>query len=512
MKVNGQLEKAQLEQLASDPSLLPTGRVWMNVANASAAIPKIYDGSNIRPLLMGQTAALVSQNSGTACTVNWATGLYQQVILTGHAVISFSNPQSGLEHVLVVQQQAMESGTAYKTPYQYKLNMIDQDSRRTSYQPIGSLQTSGNAVYRWFYVAGIKAAYATVSYQAVQPSTLPGSASTGIDISPDGKYICAGNSTSPYQVVYPISDGGVNLKWGEKNIATPVTAAAACVGVVYSPDNDTIYTVGGTTPYVQGYYLDRGTSQTVLANPGALPAGAGQCIAIHPSGTALVVGNTTTPFMKGWPLTAGAFGTTYNNPGSLAAAQVNAVCFSPTGDFLAVSSGTTPFIQVWPFDAITGYGTIWANPSSLPHGGATAAVGKGIAWRPQGDYIAMCSTSATDTYLYVVNVSRAGGTFGSVVSTASSGLTASTNCVAWTPDGQYLLVGTSTTPYLFIYDFSAQTIGTAITIGSGGVGVTVNDMVVHPSGEYVTLGLASSPYLMTLALPRKVRNYLKLIQ
>lgn len=513
MNVHGMLEVAQLENLSADPTLLPTGRVWANVASPSSAIPKFFDGTNVRQLLMAPvgSSGFVSQNSGNACTVNWASGLYQQVVLTGHATISFSNPQSGQEHILMIQQAALENAGVYKTGWQYKLNMIDQDSRRQSYQPISVLQTSESAYYRWFYSPGIKAAYANLSVPSIQPSTLPSATTLGIDISPDGKYICSGNSSSPFTSVYAVYDAGAYLKYGNKNQTTPTTAAGTIWGVAYTPDNDIVFLAGPTTPFLQGFYNNLvGGPGVVLANPGTLPPSAATCVAVHPSGKAVIVGCTTTPFMAAYPLTSGAYGTKYSNPATIPPAEVTAFAFSQTGDYVAASSTSSPFIQVWPFDPITGFGTVVSNPGTLPNGFAAGA-GKGIAWRPQGDYIAMASSSSSDTFLYVVNFSRSTGTFGAVVSASLSGLTGVSNCVQWTPDGQYLIVGNANTPFVFVYSFANGTIGPAITIdGSNTAGSQVNDIAIHPSGEYAILTTSSSPFIKTFALPRPIRNYMRL--
>lgn len=511
MKVLGQLEGAQLEQIASvSPTPTPTGRIYADITAASRAIPKFYDGTAWRSMLMTATTGLVSQNSGTSCTVDWSAGLYQEVVLSNHCLISFSNPQANQEHVLIVTQRVLESGSGYNTPYLYKFNMTDQDSRRQPYQPIGCQQSSTNQVYRWFYSAGIRPAYATIPQGFGNPATLPAAASAGIDISPDSKYISSGHTSSPFQSVYPVYDGGYNFLYGSKNIVTPQTAAAAVNGIVYSPDGQLVVTSAASTPFIQGWLLDRGTSQVVLANAVTIPTGNAQCVVMHPAGLAAGVGHTTTPFMSIYPITANGWGTKYANPLTLPVAQVNSLAFSPLGTYLAAASQTTPFLQVWPFDQSTGFGTVVANPSSLPAGGPAGALGKAVAWRPQSDYIAVGMT--TSPYLYIVSFNPTTGTYGATVSTAASGLTTSVMCVQWTPDGQYLLVGNATTPFLWIYDFSAGTIGTAIAYDVSNAGQQVNDMVIHPSGEYVTLSLNASPFIKTYALPRKAKNYVRLIQ
>lgn len=509
MKVQGELQQAQLEQIASaSPTPTPTGRMYIDVTAANKGVMRVYDGTSWRVVPFSQASAVVTQNSGTSCIVDWSTGLFQQVVLTGHATINFSNPQSGQEHVLVVQQRAQESGTGYNIPYLYRLNMIDQDSRRQPYQPSTCPQSSESHTYRWFYSAGIKPGYATIPQVFANPSSLPAAASLGIDITPDGRYVCSGHSSSPFQSVYPVYDGGGNFVYGAKNIVTPQTAAAAISAVCYSPDGNSVFVISGTSPFIQGYNVDRGTSFAVFADPATLPTGAGKWASIHPAGLAIAVGHATTPFMSAYPISSVGYGAKYANPATLPDAQVNALAFSPYGDYLAAVSQTTPFLRVWPFDGVNGFGVVIPNPASLPAGGP-AVTGKGVAWRPQGDYIAVAMS--TTPFLYIVSFNRATGAYGASVSTASSGLGATVNCLQWTPDGQYLIVGNGSTPFLYIYDFSAGTIGPAVALDVANPAVAVSDLVVYPSGDYVILSLGSSPFIKTYALPRKVRNYLRLV-
>ena len=505
MKVNGQLEVAQAEQLSSDPSLLPTGRLWMNIANTAAGLLKVFDGTTVQTIQYQSKTTLFSQNSGTSCTVDWSKGLYQQVVLTGNAVISFTNPQAGQLHRLVVTQATYNTSG---TMYQFKLNMVDQDPRRGPYQPNGALQPSDNAFYTWYYTAGIRAAYVTMPSSIANPTSLPGTAATGIAISPDGKVIQVGQSGSPYSISYPIFDGGAKAYWGLKSIVANTAAVGTMVGLDYSPDGNFLFGVSNTTPYLQGWHLayPNPNTSTVLGNPVTILAGAGQCIDVHPNANYVAVGHTTTPFMSVYPYSGNGYGTKIANPGSLPAALVTSIAFSPLGDYLAAASQTSPFIQVWPFNSATGaIGTIAANPTSLPAGGPAGSLGRGIAWRPQGDFIAMAST--TSAYVYVVGFNRATGAFTSTILTDAPANTA--QCVAWSPDGQYLYVGLSATPYLVIYDFSASSLATKLTFDGSNPGQAVNDIVVHPNGELLFLALGASPYVMCYPLATKVRNYLR---
>ena len=114
MKVLGQLEGAQLEQLAANPSTgVATGRMYMNIASPLAAVPYVYNGSSWEPITLGQSSAVISQNSGKAVTVDWSQGVQQLVILTDNCLISFSNPQSGRRHTLTVRQSQYGGSVQY---------------------------------------------------------------------------------------------------------------------------------------------------------------------------------------------------------------------------------------------------------------------------------------------------------------------------------------------------------------------------------------------------------------
>ncbi len=506
MKVNGQLELAQLEQIAStSPTPVPTGRMYIDVTTPTAGIPKIYNGTSWRTIQLGQTSAAISQNSGKAVTVDWSTGLVQKVVLTDNCVISFSNPVSGSEHTLIVVQSASAN-------YCYMLGMSDQDTHREAYQPKKALTYGNTATYKWLYVAGIKSAVtSSTTMGGGAPLTAPPTLITGMDLSPDGKTLSAGRTSSPYNLTYDITDAdkGSVSPFGLQNITTPATLAAQAVGISYGLDGKSVFTVGGSTPYIQGWLTNRGSSLTVLPNPGVLPTGAGRCINIHPTGFFVGVGHTTSPNMSVYPYDGAAWGTKLTDPATLPVAAVTALAWSPQGDYLTVANGpTTPFIQTYAFSISGGVGTIGAvasNPASLPSAGPAGSLGRALAWRPQGDYIAMASTSAVDNYLYVVGFNRTTGAYGSLV-TVTSVPAAAVTCLAWSPDGQYLVVGCGTTPFLYIYDFSSATLGTVATIGVN-PGQQVNEIVMHPSGDYMFLGLNASPYIFVQSMPTKVRNY-----
>ena len=517
MKVLGQLEGAQLENTTLGTLVGPasTGRVIMDITTPSAAVPKVYNGTAWLQLLLAQTTALISQNSGKAVTVNWANGLYQQVVLTGHTTITFSNPQVGQNHILVITQ----AETMGVVPgYMYAFNIPDLETRQQPYKNFGDIKSSESQIYSFFYSPGIKVAYSTVQGEFPRLQTSPGSAFTAIDYHPKLNVIGVGRTASPYQYFVPYYTSWKEVNFGFPNFATPPTAAAASTGIAYSPEGHSVFFSSGTSPYIQGWLLDPNgipNSNGVYANPGTLPAGAAKCVSVHPAGTHVGVGHTTTPFMSIYPIVgagstaSGFFGTKITDPVTLPAAQVNAFAWAPTGDYLAAGSQTTPFLQVWAFDntSPTPFGAASANPGTLPAGGPPGG-GKGIAWHPSGAYIAMCMSASP--YVQVFPFTRSTGVIGNPIAPLASGTRplATCNCVQFSPCGNFLLVGNGTD--LYVYDFTQWGSSSALLFDGSSPGVQINDIAIHPSGEWFTLAMNSSPYFSTYAMPRKVKNYLKL--
>lgn len=519
MKVLGQLEVAQLEQI-SGTSTTPAARarIYADITDPLNAIPTFYNGTTWKQLAFVTTTSsstFVSQNSGKACTVDWSTGLNQKVVLTDNAIISFSNPQSDLTHRLVVVQNNASLTIGDGAAYSYRLNMIDQglQNQSVSYQPSRTPPLAKLDIYTWVYKANIQSGYATIPSFTSNPQTAPLSAVAGIDISPDGTMLIAGSSSTPFVSYYPLSFVGTtnNNPLGLRNYVTPTAAVAAIVGVAFAPNRNMVFYASGTSPYIQGFFLDRQTGiSTAIANPGTLPAGAAQSIAISPNGLYVGVGHTTTPFLSVYPFTGAAYGTKLANPAALPAAQVTSFAWSPTGDFIAAASRTTPFIQAWAFSGNTTGGTFGAavsNPSPLPADGPVGQLGKGIAWRPQGDYIAMAME--TTPYLYVVPFNRTTAAFGTPLSVSGAGIAAACKAVQWSPCGQYLIV-VGASPGLYVIDFSAFTIGTPVAFDGSNPGAQVNDVTVHPSGDYLVLGM-NTAQMVVQTMPRKAKNYLRLM-
>lgn len=515
MKVYGPLESAQFENIANaNPSPGARGRVYADTSGGTLGVPKFHNGLKWLPFKLGQSEALYNAgNSGKAATINWGNGLTQKLTLTDNCTISFSNPTPGEVHTLVVLQNATEIPGA--KPFVYRFNMTDQASRRTPYQPNGVLQSSAIGVHKWYYAAGAVPAYATVPGAFGNPNSLLSTAGFGICYAPDGRTLYQGNATSPFLHFYQFFDDGPKVYTIGVD-PTSVTAGPGQVNsVAVAPNGKFVFFASSTTPFIGMRAVDPNANPSLLSysNPGTLPTAARICIDVHPAGSHVIVGGGTSPFMEAYPINNG-FGPKLSNPASLPSGQVNGVAFSPQGDFVAIAVNSSPFIEVYPFDYFTGFGTKVSAPSSLPTNASPALGGKVIAWRPQGDWIAMGMTGGN--FIYLVPFDRSSGTFGTPAFLGPPFFlpTGNINGLAWSPDGQFLAGASSASQFLFVWSFNASTGITlpAVPFDGGNPGVQVNDVAWHPSGELLSLSLNSSPFVMTYTVPRVAKNYMKLIE
>lgn len=507
MLVQGQLEKAQFEQIAASPALAPTGRVYMNIANPLSAVPYVFNGTAWRPLRLGQATATIVQNSGLACTVDWSTGLTQQVNLTGHAVISFSNPQEGETHTLIVKQ----IGTGVDA-YGYALNMPDQDLSRgnfTTYNNTDWLPVRGTRVHRWFYKLGFKAAYANVPLGITDATgQLPPSQPSGLHVSPDTKALLVSHATSPFSSIYSITDKINTVQnpfMGINAIAAPTATVAAALNGKYSPRGDLVAFANGTTPFLQvamtGGYNRVGAGTGYFSNPGTLPTGAGKMCAWHPSNLFIAVAHTTTPFMSIYPITTYGFGTKLANPVSLPPGNLTGICFAPTGDFLLTLSATTPYVGVWAFNPAAG-GSIGAkapDPLVIPSSATSSPLAGSTvcAWSPDGNWVAVLGGS----YVYMWQFDRATGTFSSNARQYSGTI----NSIAFTPDSQYLIAAMNGD----VAVLSIPNLDRAPNDGAFAWAGQPQEVTVHPNGETMFFSTSSTPFLYQSPLPNVQRNYVR---
>jgi WD40 repeat protein len=117
----------------------------------------------------------------------------------------------------------------------------------------------------------------------------------------------------------------------------------------------------------------------------------------------------------------------------------------------------------------------------------TNATYNAVAWHTSGLYLVAGSNLSPQLNSYSFNPTT-GAINATAVSTATPG-TVSINAISFAPGGNYLAVGTATSPYIYIYPFTgAGAIGTAATAPSTTPGATVESVDWCPTGTYIAVG------------------------
>lgn len=525
-KINGYLNRAQLEPVNGstfliDPAQAISARVVADIDNTGNIIPYFHNGTSWKKLQLAPTTdGVVSQNSGKAITVDWSTGLVQRVLLTDNALISFSNPQEGQIHRLIVAQNLTNTSSLNGNVYTFAFNLSDQDCGVFPYQPESPIAYGQSRNFSWLYRASARAGYATIPSITWAGAVIGAVSRTGSAFSPDGTMFASGRGTSIFHDYLKVLAGSPNQKTPLAGVVnspvTPLTAQGVVNAIRFHPSGNYVMNAISSTPYVEVYAtIDRGVPVgNRFADPASLPAGAASNIDVHPNGQYLAVSHATTPFVSAYSF-SGSQPVKLSNPASLLSSTPAVVAFNPLGGYMSLTTNTTPFIHTYNFTDAAGTGTIGsliANPSTLPLGASAPANGlRYLAWRPQGDYIAM-SMGNLAPYLYIVPFSRSTGTYGTPLTISAGLITQQIQAINWTPDGQYLIIGTTTggASSLFVFDFSLGTIGAAIAFDGTAPTVAITDIAVHPTGEFMVVSHSASPWATVYLLPRKVRNYVRL--
>lgn len=174
---------------------------------------------------------------------------------------------------------------------------------------------------------------------------------------------------------------------------------------------------------------------------------------LRPSGAiiapAVMWGHANAPLATGYPIVDGSsFGTKYDNPSPVLPGLVRGVAFSPDGKYVAFGHDNTPFITVyeWTDD---GFGAKINAPASLLQGNAWK-----VAWSPDQKFIAIATT--VNPFLHVYAWNNPG--FGSPQlrdpeAVLLPTLVGSAVCPKWSPDGRFLAITHSTTPFITVYNW-----------------------------------------------------------
>lgn len=447
MKVNGQLEVAQLECLSADPSLLPRARVWFNTATG---LVKVYDGSTIQSFQFqsGVTPGFFDNGITGAGTkaIDWSKGTIQKVRQTGPCAFTFANGVDGVEYTLLVENNVTN-------PFPYVFNLGAQDALSNPIVP-PCMNYGEVRIHKFVYRTSFSGAVTTTI--AADAARGTGSWLTCDLYQPPGDQpiLAAGQTgTSGQLCLYPFRRFTGRTEWYQSNNLNVTTAAS--VAYKFSPSYQWIAVANATSPFINIYATNTITGvpsavPTKYTDPVTLPAGAATSTDWHPNERNIAVSHTTTPFVSIYPWSSNGFGTKWANPTTLPAGNGLCVAWNPLGDFIAVTHSTTPFISVYPFDQITGIGAKLTDASVLPTTQSTGSP-RSVAWSPGGDWIIM--GTGTTPFVWSCPFNRSTGSFGTPQALPLVNIQAGeVRSVAFSRDGAYVFIGGTGSANIFPFD------------------------------------------------------------
>jgi len=265
------------------------------------------------------------------------------------------------------------------------------------------------------------------------------------------------SSSAGFGVLYP--SGGSLSAW---SAFSPKGNAIVSADNSSTPSGTAVISVTVWTPFGFG-------SSTTGSIPGPT---SGQTqpygVAFSPSGASVAIaarqifGSSPPPgvFAFPWSSVSGV-GTRFSNPSTLPSGITSCWCvaFSPAGDAIAV--GYSGGFAVYAWSDSTGFGAKYSDPSGMPSGNAV-----GVAFTPSAD--AIMFVSGGDIYAYQWNSSTG---FGTKYTSPLSSPTAS-GSIDISPDGRAVVIAGGPTSGITAYPWTY----------SGGFGTKFSDPATSPSG------------------------------
>lgn len=286
---------------------------------------------------------------------------------------------------------------------------------------------------------------------------------------PEMVVVTEASTASQFINLYPWNS--VTATFGTRYSTPAGVVSGNYTGVRIAPNGTAVAAALSASPFVIAWALSSAGYGAKFSNPATLPAGSGNDVAWHPEMNALAVahGASGVPGVSVYPWSASGFGVRYANAGTPVNGEFLAVAFHPSGNAIFMANASTPFLHAYAWNSATGFGTKYANPSTLPTDGNAAK----IATNPAGDAVAVSNLFGAER-LNVYAWNNATG-FGTRFSNPATIPTGGCTSVAWHPSGGAIAVTqASTSPFVSTYPWSVSGFGTRH--GGPGSGTPTNRM------------------------------------
>lgn len=305
-------------------------------------------------------------------------------------------------------------------------------------------------VYEWS-PAGFGTKYA-------DPASLFTTTASSLDFHPNKNALAVCSSASPRLSAWQWSASG----FGARYTSPTVTAGAA--DVRYSPDGNYVLITQTTSPFLATYpWTPGGGFGAASPSLSGLKRFIG--ISFNRAGDVVVFSaseTTAASNIYAYPWSSGSYGTKYADPVSKPPYTVYNTVFTPDDSAIIASTQQTPYFHAWQWSA-SGFGTKYANPATTPSGSVTGMVGLDIS--PDGSAVVGYAL-ATGICVHAYEWNNASG-FGTKYSDPATGPgtanSSALRCCQFSPDGAFVALATSTSPYMHVYNWSSSGFGTLVS-------------------------------------------------
>ena len=284
--------------------------------------------------------------------------------------------------------------------------------------------------------------------------------------------LITGNDGTPRLTVYA-QDGSTFTKQSD-----PSDLPGSNVRDISLSDSGWLAVSVTSSPYIMIYTVS-GVTLTKLANPSTLPTAASSACGFSASGTYLAVGQSAATPLLIYKRTASTFSTI--TPPSWAGTTPLKCMWSPDETYLSVIGDT----QTHAIYKRTGDSFAALSPPSIFTGTETAFQSS-VAWSADGTYLAYTTSNKAGV------LKRTSDTFADLAFTSPG---AAWGC-AFAPNGNFLAVGITSSPFIKIYSRSGDTFTPLSDPASLPAGIG-NRVQWSADSNYLSVGMATTPYIFT---------------
>jgi len=251
------------------------------------------------------------------------------------------------------------------------------------------------------------------------------------------------------------------------------------------------------SPYVEAFdYGDLGIVGSP-ANPSFDPQSAVKHIETNSDGSIVFCGFDSSPGLAAYQVSSSGFGARAADPVGSVHGDMRGIAVSPNDDWIiTLSDDYSPYIHLFPWGNSTGFGTRFSGPPGWSRTSPDRF--EAVAAHPDGDtataFLAEYSASPSEYELWTWPVNASTG-WGPLVQSLASPH-GRLRGLAFSPDGNYIILMDYDSPWLHVYNFSKSTgIGSYVGAPAESPGDDVTDVAWNADGTVIFCSTLSSPYV-----------------